>query len=166
MKTIHQYRVLLLVDKHSLDSALEMHSTYQDEIAEQHALANHEAYLKKQALEELEANLFVEFKDASTKVSNDWALAEIKKNRERTELWTKYSAAKVLAAEWEGLLDAWKSRGYNIKTLADLYVAQYFAVTSAGANVGRVGDTTEVLRGKMREASNSVAAGRRRAIAP
>ena len=32
--------------------------------------------------------------------------------------------------EWLGLYTAWQQRGYSLKTLADLYAAQYFAVSS------------------------------------
>jgi len=128
MADIEFYRKHLKVNKHALDDDLEYQSQYQDEISRCLAQANSAMLQAKEDLSQHEARLLIEMKEE--KVSNELAAARIKQDRDRSVWWKTFQLRREEHEEWLGLYDSWQRRGYSIKTLADLYVAQYFTVTS------------------------------------
>lgn len=129
MRDISFYRSMLAINKHNLDGELEVQGQYQEEIGRMVAQFNSLQLSGKDGLAKVEAELFAEVKDG-TKISNDLAQAEVKKNRRRIQAWDGYNTARQDFEEWVALYEAWKGRNYALKTLADLYSGQYFVVTS------------------------------------
>lgn len=128
MATLEQYRKMLTVNRHRLDEELELQSMLMDQIASSVARFNSQQLEAKEDLAKVEARIFLELKE--DKVSNEAANAEVRKHRERITAWQRYQIARQEYEEWQGLLNAWTSRGYHIKTLADLYIAQYFTAAT------------------------------------
>ncbi len=56
--------------------------------------------------------------------------AKVKRDSGRIDKWEAYQRARATHEAWQGLLDAWRQKGFSIKTLADLYAAQYFSLSS------------------------------------
>ena len=50
----------------------------------------------------------------------------------RAAAWQELQSRRDELEQWRGLHEAWKARGFSIKELVALYVAQYFTVDSRG----------------------------------
>lgn len=161
MSDLAYYRRILRVDKHCLDDALETQSQIQDEISSELAQATSRMNLAKDQLDRKTADVIAELKEG--KVSETLAAGLAKKDQRRLDLWRVYQDAREEHEQWVGLYDAWQRRGYSIKTLAELYVAQYFAVTSVTTTTS--GRTPDDLRERM-NAVRTYAPPRRKVVAP
>lgn len=126
MSTLKYYRDMLRINKGALDDELERHAQLQDEISRHLAVANSEMLARKDTLERITATVVNDLK--AEKLNDTVATGLAKKDPERMAAWRDYQDAREEHEEWLGLLAAWQSRGYGIKTLADLYVAQYFSL--------------------------------------
>lgn len=127
---LSELRARLRIDKHRLDEELETHSQIQEQIAATVAKLGTEANKAKDELARVEARLAAEAKEEDPKLTVAGVDAEVKKSRERITAWHTYQNAREEHEEWAGLLSAWVSRGYGIKTLADLHGQQYYAITT------------------------------------
>lgn len=135
MESIDTYRAMLRIDKHALDRELEMHAQMQERISEQVARAGKSATDAADELKYIEATLFDRLAPDSKNVkSTD---AAVRASPERTAAFDAWSEAQWEHANWQGLYDAWKSKGFALKELTQLYAAQYFALDPSG-NVNRL----------------------------
>lgn len=126
MSTLKYYRDQLRINKGALDDELERHAQLQDEISRHLAVSNSEMLARKDALERITATVVNDLK--ADKLNDTVATGLAKKDPERMSAWRDFQDAREEHEEWLGLLAAWQSRGYGIKTLADLYVAQYYSL--------------------------------------
>lgn len=145
--SIENYRTMLRINRHRLDEELELQSELMDRISSQVAVLNSQQLEAKEELAKVEARLFLELKE--DKVSNEAANAEVRKHRERVAAWQRYQVARQVYEDWQGLLNAWTARGYHIKVIADLFIAQYFAVTTVH---GPDDNTVHAARARLSEA--------------
>lgn len=169
MPDINFYRKRLKVDKHDLDGELEVQAQYQDEIADQLALANTRMLAAKDDLAREEARLFISLKRGEDKMTNEVVNARIRTDEDRSRLFESFQSAREAHEAWQGLYEAWRQRGYSIKTLADLYAAQYFAITSVSGGSSFPGpifrdDTVAARRQAIQEASKTQDIIRRRRV--
>lgn len=130
MSTIETYRAMLPVSKHRLDDELEIQPDIMDRIATQVVIMNSRMIEAKDDLAKVEGRLAEDVRDDEPKATIGIIDAKVKRNPERARAWEKYQAARATHESWVGLLDAWRQKGYSIKTLADLYAAQYFTLNS------------------------------------
>lgn len=153
------YRSLLRIDKNRLDEALEVQADHQDRISEQVARLNTRSSDLKKTLEEVEARIIEDLKADDPKLSNPIAEKEAKRHADWKRAWREYQAAREEFEVWTGLHMAWVSRGYQLKTLADLYASQYFAISSTSAATSRAVDDAsyESSRRRMRAAASETA---------
>jgi len=127
---ILEFRAKLRIDKHDLDGELEVHAECQEAIARVVAGCNTLQLEAKRAVEAVEAEVVDALKRQSDKMSNPVAEKEAKRSSKYAAAWGAYQTARQLYEEWAGLHSAWVTRGYNLKTLADLHGQQYFSVTT------------------------------------
>lgn len=127
---IEELRARLRIDKHRLDEELETHSQIQEQIAHTVSQLNTAANEAKEALGLMESTLALEAKEDDPKLTAAGVEATVRKHRKRIAAWQLYQAARAEHEEWTGLLSAWVSRGYGIKTLAELHAQQYYSITS------------------------------------
>lgn len=156
--SLHHYRALLPVNKHNLDDALEIQANTQEEISRELALANSKALEEKDRLAQIEGELADKIKDDDPSLSIPKVDAKVRRHRDRVAQFERWMRAREEHEQWLGMLDAWKARGYSIKTLAALYGEQYYAPRSAGPSYQT--DTTR-SRSAMREAHNRTTTRRR-----
>ncbi len=149
--TIEVFRNMLRINKHRLDDELEIQAETQERISSHLAQLNSRQLELKKTLDQEAARIVAELKEAS-KISDTAADKEAKRDRAYITAWQAWLVARQEHEEWAGLYEAWKARGYQLKTLADLHGDQYFAVTSAGAPVVRPGQE-DGMRSRIREAS-------------
>lgn len=128
MADLEHYRRHLRINKHLLDDALEVQSQYQDEISRELALANTRMLEAKDRLAQTEAAVISELK--AEKLSDTHAAGLAKRDSRRRQDFAAFQQKREEHEQWLGLYDAWQRRGYSLKTLSDLYSAQYFSVTS------------------------------------
>lgn len=154
MSDLAYYRSLLRVDKHTLDDVLEVQAQFQDEISRELALANTRMLALKDEMDRSTADAWQDLK--AEKVSDTLAAGLAKKDPERMRRFAAYQEAREYHEQWQGLSEAWKSRGYSIKTLADLYVAQYYSIGTS--------TTHQVVRQDTAEYERSLLAGARKPL--
>ena len=138
--TLDQVSNMMRVNKHRLDDELEIHPDIAHKISEALATANAKAGGLKEELTQLESNLLISIRRGGEKLTAGEVTAEIETDPKRVSKMREYLSAKKDAERWTGAHDAWKQRGYALKGLGDLYVAQYFTVDSAGKDGGYAGD--------------------------
>lgn len=127
---IRQYRNMLRISKHRLDDELEVQSQVLDDISSQLTILNSRMLEANDQLKLVEARLFRELKDDNDKMTDKAADAVVKQDPERKRAWQASQAARAEHEDWSGLYDAWKARGFALRELCGLYVAQYFTIDS------------------------------------
>lgn len=155
MSTLEQYRNMLYINKHRLDDELEVQGDIMDRISTQVVRRNTAMLEAKDELAKIEGRLAEEYRDdSSLKLTAPLIELKVKRHPERTRAWEAYQRARAEHEAWAGLLEAWRQKGYSIKTLADLYAAQYFSLSSIQSNQ-RQRDVDD-LRAGMRTSGHQV----------
>jgi hypothetical protein len=133
MPTIQQYRSMLVLNKHRLDDELEAQADVQERISREVVLLNSAMLAAKDKLARVEGRLGEELREDEPKLTVELRAAKVARDPARIASWEAYQSARAQHEEWSNLLEAWRQRGYSIKTLADLYGSQYFSLRSAVA---------------------------------
>ena len=128
--TYDQFRSMLPIHKHRLDDELEIHAQLQEQISHEVTIRNSRMLDAKEELAKTEARVSDDLREDDPKITVAVVQAKLYRAPERVRAWQAYQAMRAEAERWSGLLDAWKQKGYSIKTLADLYASQYFALQS------------------------------------
>lgn len=131
---LETFRSMLAVRKNHLDDELEIQAEVMDRINRQVVAANSRMLSAKDELARLEARLGDEIKDDEPKLSLPAIDGKVKRHRERLDLWKRFQDAREHLEEWQGLHEAWKQKGYSIKTASDLYSAGYFTINSTSSS--------------------------------
>jgi len=143
MPDIDFYKKKLRVNKHRLDDELEVQAQYQDEIADHVASLAFQAAWAKDEADRIEHRLIAEAKEDNAKLAVETAKGYARANQSWKAARSYQHECQQDLERWQGLYDAWRQRGYSLKTLADLYAAQYFSVTTVH---GQSGNTVERAR--------------------
>ena len=130
--TQNQIIPMLKINKHRLDDELELQPQISHDISDSVAAANARLASLKESLSTYEAELLLDIKAGPEKLSAPEVAAMVETDQERKLRMSKFMAAKKEYESWVGLLEAWKQRGFALKTLADLYLAGYYVVTGGG----------------------------------
>lgn len=129
MADLQQYRNMLRINRHRLDDELEIQAEVMDRISQEVNKLNSKMLEAKERLAREEARVMEEVaENASTKMTVAQLEAAVRRHPDRKAAWMAYDRARFEFDEWEALRDAWKQRGFSIKTLADLYTSHYFTV--------------------------------------
>ncbi len=131
---LETFRGMLAVRKNHLDDELEIQAEVMDRINQQVVAANSRMLNVKDELARLEARIGDDVKEDEPKASLAAIDGKVKRNRERLDLWARLQDARATLEEWQGLHDCWKQKGFSIKTLADLYGASYFTISSTSSS--------------------------------
>ena len=130
--TIDTIKDRLQIDRHRLDDELELQPQVTYFISDKVAEANSAVLAAKESLEKLEAEIRLDLRGSTTKRTNDEINAEIQIDADRINKNVRYLECKREHEKLLGLAESWRARGFALKTLADLYMANYFASDSAG----------------------------------
>lgn len=157
MSTLENYRNMLRVNKHRLDDELEIQGEIMERISTQVVTHNSAAIDAKEALVKVEGRLADDFRDDDPKATVGAIDAKVKRDPERVTRWEAYQRARAMHEAWQGLLDAWRQKGFSIKTLADLYASQYFSLSSTQSDQRQREryDQVDAGRAALRRASSS-----------
>ena len=130
MSSYDTYVNMLTTHKHRLDDELEVHAPMMERINREVVTHNSRMLELKDKLGRLGGRLGEDLKDDDPKATVSLIDGRVKKHPDRLRAWELYQQARAEHEQWTGLADAWKQKGYSIKTLADLYAASYFALQS------------------------------------
>lgn len=135
--TLEEIRDRLPVSRYRLDDDIEIQASVQESIGARVAeLALACAELKEE-LAVTEARVAQGVRERHEKISVENAKHAVVRDPQRTVAVTRLQSATHELKLWEAALEAWKSRGYSLKTLADLYASQYFTLSSTSAPTRR-----------------------------
>ena len=150
--TLNQIEAMLKIDKHRLDDELEKQSQILYNITESLAERTYAYNMAKDELEKHEAEMFIRCKDRNSKSTRDEILAEIALDDDRIELFAKLCVQERLVQKWQGMQDSWKQRGFALKALADLAIANYYSVDTTYENNRKIiADSKQTTPSRRRE---------------
>lgn len=132
LKELEQFRSLLRSSKHHLDDELEVQAETQERISERTVLMNTRMLESKNNLAKVEARLTEDYRAAEAKTTKEVVEAKVVRDPARVRAWEQWMQCRQDYELWDGLLEAWKSKGFGHRELGQLYRDQYFAVSSVG----------------------------------
>ncbi len=133
------YQRALAISKHNLDSELEVQAVYQEQIADELTHADHQCAKAKQTLAQVEGRLTLDHKLDDPKANKEIVEARVIREAEYRNALSEYQDKVQEQSRWHRLLESWRQRGFSLKTLADLYSSQYFAIDSTQRSSGERG---------------------------
>ncbi|ATI19150.1 hypothetical protein KF4_068 [Vibrio phage vB_VpaS_KF4] len=129
---IRSFKNRLRIDKNDLDNELVEQSHLFFEVSERLTWAKAERDEVKRECDELAGELKADLFAENPKLADTKATAIVKKDPDYQERYREKSDADRIVGAWEALVEAFKSRGYMLRQLADLYVANYYSPISGG----------------------------------
>lgn len=136
MPTIRELETGLAIDENALDQELIRRPELFYAAAVGLAEANLERDKIKVDLELVYAELDVQFRasaeDAGEKITEARLSQQITNTPRMRELKKQYATVKYEAERWQAIKEGFQQKGYDLKTLADLYTANYFSAESGG----------------------------------
>lgn len=148
MIKIDEFRVMLRINKHDLDTELIRHAETQEHIGRELAWRERQLSEFKDIMESIEHDKVNAAKDSAVKVTVEQAKGEARKHPAWRAARGNYQGLQQDVAEWQQLIDAWRTRGFNLKTLADLYTSKYYERDSVSSR--------DEQRAAVRQASNAL----------
>lgn len=130
--TLEQIKGMLQINKHRLDDELEQQAQITYEISDKVSLASKEVAELKESMEATRAAISIELRTVYEKATISEVDSKIAVNSNYRGAFIDWQDAKREHEQWAGLLEAWRAKGFALKTLADLHMANYYAVNSGG----------------------------------
>lgn len=152
---INQFRERVKINKHDLDGEIEIHSQSLERIGREVAQLGAKVDELKNEYERVEGVMIGRAKLSDEKITNPQADKMAKNMPEYIRAWRNYLDAKREHGEWVALLESWKSRGFGLRTLADLHGQQYFTVDSTARQMYKQHDREADQRFAMRQAAEA-----------
>jgi hypothetical protein len=140
--TLTELKKMLVISKHRLDDELELQAQVQFDISESLGIANAKQSRLENEMEEFDAKLLISLRKGDVKRTVAELQAEIIISGDHQSWLDDLHIAKHQAAQWHGMYEAWKQRGFALKALADLSMSNYFAVdTTYEKNRGAIAES-------------------------
>lgn len=128
---IKKLEAALLIDQHSLDTALREHPDLFYKVATELALAISNRDEAKQDLDETEAQVDLEIRAdcarLNEKTTEKEVMSQCKIDKRVKSANDKFLAERLNTAKWTALKEAYESRSYALSKLVDLYLASYYS---------------------------------------
>lgn len=128
--TLVELKNMLRINKHRLDDELELQAQIQFDISEALTKANSRQARLESEMEEYDAKLYINMRKSEIKRTVADLQAEILTSGDHQSWLDDIHIAKHQAAEWHGMHEAWKQRGFALKSLSDLAMSNYFAINT------------------------------------
>lgn len=128
--TLDELRGMLKIDKHKLDDELEVQAHVHFQITEELSYQSHQKQSLKEELEMYDAGLLIDLRKSNVKKTVSELQAEIAVDSGHRATIRDLFLVNKNHELWEGMLEAWKQRGFALKSLADLAMSNYYNVDS------------------------------------
>lgn len=139
MKTLDDLKNKLTIDEHALEIALREHPQLMYDAGMQLATSISQRDESKQKLDEIEALVDKELRQAAATSGEKTTEKEIESNK---KLDKRVKAAnddflesKLTAQQWQVLKDSFEQRSYALSKLVDLYIANYYSTIERKSDV-------------------------------
>ncbi len=127
---INDFERMLPIDKHRLDEELEVQAEVQWRIAERLAKSNADRDDLKDVYERVRAEVAEDVLLHTPGLAAAKVDAKVIVTPRRIRGWEDYLESKKVSERWYVLHEAWRARGFALKSLCDLSASNYFAVDS------------------------------------
>lgn len=149
-----EFKQYLKINRMQLDTEIEQHPTLLFEVSEAYAKAVAVRDTSKEELKGLSAELYAKHRKmlarSEEKVTEGMVNAAVQQDDKYLEAQTALIEADESVGKLSALKDAFHSRGYMLRDLASLYLANYFTRDSANSTM----DTTDARHKKQVERIN------------
>ena len=129
--SLKQLEEKLKIDEHALEIALRDNPALFYDVASELALAISQRDEAKQDLDELEAEVDMELRQAASVSGERTTEKEIESNKKadkRVKAATdRFLQLRYDAAKWTALKDAYEQRSYALSKLVELYISNYYS---------------------------------------
>lgn len=127
---LHAIELSLPINKHRLDDELEIQADIHYRLASKVADLNEKVSISKEDLKICEAGMVKKVTKDDVKLTVKQMDAAVQLSERYQEAANAYRTAQYELEKAQGLLDAWRQKGFALKVLADLSMASYYAVDS------------------------------------
>lgn len=127
---LQEFSALLPIRKHELDYELERHPSILFDVGSQMAAANARLAQAKDDLDVIESELADDIREGDPKLGSAKIMVKVNAHPRRTKSAREVMSAKREAEEWSYLYESFKARGFALKSMCDLFIANYFAPDS------------------------------------
>jgi len=134
ISTLDDYRRRLRIEKHQLDDELELQAELLHSISEHVVSAKSRALHAKDHLERTEGDIYSDAKQDNPKATVPELQGITLRDPDRIKAFDLYQRARESQESWEGLHEAWRSRGFALRALVDLRLASYYTSDSSAAD--------------------------------
>lgn len=125
--TLKEAENLLAIDKDDLTEELIKGPSILGAVGRNYVVSCDVRDRAKDFLSKTEAKIFNRLKKTSDKSSDFSVKQRVSTNKEVAAALEEYREAKLLAAKWEILKETFNQRGWMLKQLAELYMAQFYS---------------------------------------
>lgn len=126
--TLRELKGMLKINKHKLDDELEVQAHVHFQISEKLSGAIGRQQRLESEMEEYDAKLLLSMRKSDVKRTVAELQAEILTSGDHQSWLDDLHIARHEVAEWQGMYEAWKQRGFALKSLADLAMSNYYNV--------------------------------------
>jgi hypothetical protein len=154
MITYEEAKNALLIS--DIDQDVARQPSLQAEIGEQLALAESQRDALKEDLATIDAEIYGEIMEADPKKADAKIKALVLQDTRHTQAFDRYLAAKLEAAKWEALYEAFKQRGFMLSRMVDLFLANHSTPSSVTRPISD--NQAAEIRAKMSELRRRVSA--------
>ena len=161
---LHAYQKLMTIAKHRLDDELEIQAEIQYKISDCKVQALSAMLSAKDVMERYEGRLYHELKEDGNKLTVPEIQGIVQSDRTRLTHWQTYQDARHTHDQWEGLYESWRSRGFALRALVDLRIANYYTADSVSAKDSREKDYADSRKALARSRNDAPMGPRRRAL--
>ena len=132
-QALREFQQLLPIRKHRLDDELEMQGEILYRIGEHRARANKAMLEAKSELAFIEAEISAKARNRMQKVTVGELAGITLMDPQHRSANSEYLAMCERYDRWDALYEAWRSRGFALKTLGELYISSYYTSDSIGS---------------------------------
>jgi hypothetical protein len=128
--TLNELKGMLKINKHYLDDELEVQAHVHFQISEKLSSVIGTQQRLESEMEEYDAKLLLSMRKSDVKRTVAELQAEILVSGDHQSWLDDLHIARHEVSEWQGMYEAWKQRGFALKSLADLAMSNYYNVDS------------------------------------
>lgn len=135
LKALDGFKRRLIIDKTALDDELIEQPSLFFEVSERLSYSKAERDEARRQRDLVAAEIKADLREDDPKLSESRLNSMVEEDRNYRLARASYHEAEKLVSLWESMTDAVRSRGYMLRQLADLFVANYYSPNSAGESL-------------------------------
>lgn len=127
---LKRYRERLRIDRDDLDTVLVEHPSHVEAVGRNYARAVETRDIAREDQKRISAELKPAIRSSLDKPTISGVDEVLESLPDHREARLRYKAAERKVNEWEAMRDAWKARGFVLKDLVQLHLANHYSTDS------------------------------------